>query len=71
MNDTRRFPFKTALNASTLFPFEQDVKDQVRVTAEAGFAGIELWVKDLEAYVAHAEPSTICVHTSPIPASWW
>jgi sugar phosphate isomerase/epimerase len=45
------FPFKTALNASTLFPFELDVKQQARVAAEAGYDGIELWVKDIEAHL--------------------
>jgi 2-keto-myo-inositol isomerase len=45
------FPFKTALNASTLFPFNLDVKEQVRIAAEAGYEGIELWVKDLNAYL--------------------
>ncbi|HEU5014229.1 MAG TPA: sugar phosphate isomerase/epimerase family protein [Roseiflexaceae bacterium] len=45
------FPFKTSLNTSTLFPFELDVKEQVRVAAEAGFEGIELWVRDIEAYL--------------------
>lgn len=43
-------PFKTALNVSTLFPFELDVKQQARIAAEAGFEGIELWVKDIEVY---------------------
>lgn len=47
-----RFPFKTALNASTLFPFELDIKQQARIAAEAGYAGIELWFKDIEAYLA-------------------
>ncbi len=46
------FPFRTALNASTLFPFALDVPAQVRIAAKAGFDGIELWVKDLEAYLA-------------------
>jgi 2-keto-myo-inositol isomerase len=45
------FPFKTALNASTLFPFGLDIKQQARVAAEAGYAGFELWVKDLDAYL--------------------
>ncbi len=45
------FPFKTALNSSTLFPFELDVKQQVRIAAAAGFEGIELWVKDIAAYL--------------------
>ncbi len=46
------FPFKTALNASTLFPFSLDVREQVRIAAEAGYEGIELWVKDVDAYLA-------------------
>jgi 2-keto-myo-inositol isomerase len=45
------FPFMTALNTSTLFPFALDVKQQVQVTAEAGYEGIELWVKDILAYL--------------------
>jgi 2-keto-myo-inositol isomerase len=46
------FPFKTCLNASTLFPFELTVKEQVRIAAESGYEGIELWVKDLDHYFA-------------------
>lgn len=42
---------KWALNTSTLFPFELDVIEQVRVAAEAGYDGIELWVKDIESYL--------------------
>jgi sugar phosphate isomerase/epimerase len=46
------FPFKAALNASTLFPFKLDIVQQVRVAAAAGFAGLELWMQDLERYLA-------------------
>src|SRR5262245_9805357 len=46
------FPFKTALNTSTLLPFDLDIKQQVRIAAEAGYAGIEVWFKDVEAYLA-------------------
>ncbi len=52
MSDKRIFPFQTALNASTLFPFKLSVPEQVRVAAAAGFAGIELWVNDLDTYLA-------------------
>ncbi|WP_052737937.1 sugar phosphate isomerase/epimerase [Bacillus sp. SA1-12] len=45
------FHFKLALNASTLFPFKLDVKEQVNIAAEAGYDGIELWVKDIEEYL--------------------
>jgi 2-keto-myo-inositol isomerase len=43
--------FKLALNTSTLFPFRLDVKEQVTVAAEAGYDGIELWVKDIDQYL--------------------
>jgi 2-keto-myo-inositol isomerase len=46
------FPFKMALNASTLFPFRLDVKQQMQVAAQAGYAGIELWMRDIEQYLA-------------------
>jgi 2-keto-myo-inositol isomerase len=46
-------PFKTALNASTLFPFQLDIKQQVRIAAEAGYEGFELWMKDIEIYLAN------------------
>lgn len=46
------FPFKTSLNASTLFPFKLDIKEQIRIAAETGYEGIEIWVRDLEAYLA-------------------
>lgn len=52
MNTTRAFPFKTALNASTLFPFQLDVTQQVQIAAQAGYSGVELWIKDIEAYLA-------------------
>ncbi|MFD0670863.1 sugar phosphate isomerase/epimerase family protein [Cohnella sp. GCM10027633] len=43
--------FRTALNASTLFPFRLTLPEQIRVAAEAGYEGIELWVKDVDAYL--------------------
>ncbi|WP_179281139.1 sugar phosphate isomerase/epimerase [Paenibacillus sp. XY044] len=46
------FPFKLSLNTSTLLPYGLDVKEQVSVAAEAGYEGIELWVRDIEAYLA-------------------
>jgi sugar phosphate isomerase/epimerase len=44
------FPFKTALNSSTLFPFGLGLADQVRVAAEAGYEGVELWMRDIVAF---------------------
>ncbi|HMP42960.1 MAG TPA: TIM barrel protein [Roseiflexaceae bacterium] len=46
------FPFKRALNASTLFPFALDLPQQIETAAQAGYEGIEIWMRDLEAYVA-------------------
>lgn len=46
------FPFRVALNASTLFPFALDIKQQIQVAATAGYAGIELWIKDIDEYLA-------------------
>ncbi|MBO0992379.1 sugar phosphate isomerase/epimerase family protein [Bacillus sp. SD088] len=45
------FPFKTSLNASTLFPFELDVIQQIEVTKQAGYDGIELWMRDIDSYL--------------------
>ncbi|QHT62973.1 sugar phosphate isomerase/epimerase [Paenibacillus lycopersici] len=45
------FPFQTSLNASTLFPFKLNVLEQVRIAAEAGYNGIELWVSEIEQYL--------------------
>ncbi|MBB6673750.1 sugar phosphate isomerase/epimerase family protein [Cohnella nanjingensis] len=44
------FPFRVSLNASTLFPYELDIRAQIRTAAEAGYEGIEIWMKDLQAY---------------------
>jgi len=46
------FPFKTALNTSCLFPFRLDVKEQISIASKAEFEGIELWVRDIEGFLA-------------------
>ncbi|WP_051251510.1 sugar phosphate isomerase/epimerase family protein [Paenibacillus harenae] len=45
------FPFKLSLNSSTLFPYKLGVEEQIAIAAEAGYAGIELWVRDIDAYL--------------------
>ncbi|MFD1677370.1 sugar phosphate isomerase/epimerase family protein [Alicyclobacillus fodiniaquatilis] len=45
------FPFKLSLNASTLLPFKLDITEQIRIAAAAGYEGIEIWVRDLDAYL--------------------
>ncbi|CAM4105907.1 sugar phosphate isomerase/epimerase [Paenibacillus alkaliterrae] len=74
------FPFKLSLNASTLFPYKLGVEEQIAVAAEAGYAGIELWVRDIDAYLAgggklpelrrHIEASGIAVVNAIAFWSW-
>jgi 2-keto-myo-inositol isomerase len=45
------FPFKAALNTSTLMPFSLNVIEQVKIAADAGYDGIELWMRDIESYL--------------------
>mgnify|MGYP000972625775 CR=1 FL=1 len=47
-----RFPFLTALNASTLRPYKLGIREQIRVAAEAGYDGIEIWMEDLQQFAA-------------------
>lgn len=44
------FPFKVAINTSTVRPFALSVLDQIDVAADAGFDGVELWVRDIRAF---------------------
>ncbi|MFB9275383.1 sugar phosphate isomerase/epimerase family protein [Cohnella cellulosilytica] len=46
------FPFRAALNASTLFPYKLGIREQIRIAAQAGYDGIEIWMKDLQQYAA-------------------
>lgn len=46
------FPFRASLNASTLFPFRLDIREQIRTAAEAGYEGIEIWMRDLQDYAS-------------------
>ncbi|HKJ85074.1 MAG TPA: sugar phosphate isomerase/epimerase [Spirochaetia bacterium] len=45
------FPFKLALNTSTLRPYGLSIPEQIDVAAGAGFDGVELWVRDIQAFV--------------------
>jgi sugar phosphate isomerase/epimerase len=45
------FPFKLALNTSTLRPYGLTVPEQIDVVAGSGMDGIELWVQDIQAFV--------------------
>ncbi|HZG55987.1 sugar phosphate isomerase/epimerase family protein [Paenibacillus sp.] len=46
------FPFRTALNASTLFPFTRDPERHIAIAGEAGYEGVELWVGDIQLYLS-------------------
>lgn len=44
-------PFRICLNTSTLLAYKLPVDQQITLVAEAGFDGIELWMRDIMAYV--------------------
>lgn len=44
-------PFKIALNASTIKNFGLDIKEQIKIAAECGYDGIELWISDICEYL--------------------
>lgn len=45
-------PFRVSMNVSTISGYKLPVEQQIDLCAEAGFDGIELWVRDVEAYVS-------------------
>lgn len=45
-------PFQLTINTSTLRPYHLSIDDQLRVAADAGFTGVEIWVRDLQAWMA-------------------
>ena len=44
-------PFQYCLNTSTIREADITLEDKIRITAEAGYDGIEPWVKEIDAYV--------------------
>ncbi|MDL2278700.1 sugar phosphate isomerase/epimerase [Parabacteroides sp. OttesenSCG-928-G07] len=47
----KKRPFRISLNSSTIRGFNLPVEEQIDLTVEAGFDGIELWVSDVENYI--------------------
>lgn len=45
-------PFRISLNTSTISGYKLPVREQIELCAETGFDGIELWVRDVETYMA-------------------
>lgn len=44
-------PFRVSLNVSTISGYKLSVQQQIALCAEAGFEGIELWTRDVQAFV--------------------
>ncbi|HEA19324.1 hypothetical protein LCGC14_1650020 [marine sediment metagenome] len=44
-------PFRISLNTSTLMAYKLPVDEQIDLVGKAGFDGIELWMRDIKAYV--------------------
>jgi 2-keto-myo-inositol isomerase len=44
-------PFRISLNTSTLMAYELPVDQQIKLVSEAGFDGIEIWMRDIMAYI--------------------
>ncbi|MDD4797626.1 MAG: sugar phosphate isomerase/epimerase [Eubacteriales bacterium] len=47
---------KLAINTSTLLPYQLCCAEQIRVSARAGFSGIELWTRDIQNHVNSGQP---------------
>ncbi|WP_273565513.1 sugar phosphate isomerase/epimerase family protein [Maribacter halichondriae] len=46
-----KLPFRVSLNTSTLTAYKLPVDKQIDLVGKAGFDGIELWMRDIKAYV--------------------
>lgn len=44
-------PFRISMNTSTLQAYELPADEQIRMVADAGFEGIEMWVRDIRSYI--------------------
>lgn len=44
-------PFRISMNTSTISGYKLGVIEQIELIADAGFDGVELWVRDIEAYL--------------------
>jgi 2-keto-myo-inositol isomerase len=46
-----QLPIRVSLNTSTLMPYKLPVDQQIALISEAGFDGVELWMRDIMAYL--------------------
>lgn len=44
-------PFRISMNTSTLQAYELPADEQIKMVADAGFEGIEMWVRDIRSYI--------------------
>ncbi len=47
----KKLPIRISLNTSTLLHYKLDVDVQIDMVADAGFDGVELWMRDIKAYL--------------------
>ncbi|MGB5458482.1 MAG: sugar phosphate isomerase/epimerase family protein [Eudoraea sp.] len=47
----KKLPVRISLNTSTLLHYKLDVDVQIDMVADAGFEGIELWMRDVKTYL--------------------
>jgi 2-keto-myo-inositol isomerase len=50
-NTQSGLPFRISLNTSTIRAYKLSIEEQVNMVADAGFDGIELWVRDVESFI--------------------
>ena len=46
-----KLPFRISMNTSTIMAYQLTIEEQIDLVAEAGFDGIELWVRDVTSYI--------------------
>lgn len=44
-------PFRIGMNVSTISAYSLSVPEQIELCSEAGFDGVELWIRDVDAFV--------------------
>mgnify|MGYP003765689393 CR=1 FL=1 len=46
-----KLPFKISLNTSTIRAYNLTIDEQINMVADAGFDGIELWIRDVQGFL--------------------
>jgi sugar phosphate isomerase/epimerase len=53
-NDIKK-PFRYSLNTGTLLGYNLSIEEEIDITAQAGYDGIEIWMMRLEKYIAEGK----------------